>query len=267
MTTYALLPRDADRLLPVEWHIAVLDEAQAIKNVRGEDDAAGVPPRRPPPAVPHRHADGEPSRRAVVAIRLSDAGTARRCQTLCPRVPHPDREEAGRRTPRRAVGPAEALPVAADQEPGGGRPAAEDRNPAPARTCRPAARSLRDRARRDARESAPRGRRARARPQPHRRARRAAQAAPGVLRSAPGQADRGASGERQRQARAADGDAPALDRGRPADPVVFAIHQHARPDQAGSWSKPASILSSCAATRTTARARSHSSRRARCRCS
>jgi superfamily II DNA or RNA helicase len=33
LTTYALLPRDADRLLAVEWHIAVLDEAQAIKNV------------------------------------------------------------------------------------------------------------------------------------------------------------------------------------------------------------------------------------------
>src|SRR6266850_2475906 len=32
VTTYALLPRDADHLLPVTWHIAVLDEAQAIKN-------------------------------------------------------------------------------------------------------------------------------------------------------------------------------------------------------------------------------------------
>ena len=32
LTTYALLPRDAERLLPVPWHLAVLDEAQAIKN-------------------------------------------------------------------------------------------------------------------------------------------------------------------------------------------------------------------------------------------
>jgi superfamily II DNA or RNA helicase len=32
LTTYALLLRDADHLLPVSWHIAVLDEAQAIKN-------------------------------------------------------------------------------------------------------------------------------------------------------------------------------------------------------------------------------------------
>jgi superfamily II DNA or RNA helicase len=32
VTTYALLSRDADRLLPINWHMAVLDEAQAIKN-------------------------------------------------------------------------------------------------------------------------------------------------------------------------------------------------------------------------------------------
>jgi superfamily II DNA or RNA helicase len=33
ITTYALLTRDAERLLLVEWHLAVLDEAQAIKNI------------------------------------------------------------------------------------------------------------------------------------------------------------------------------------------------------------------------------------------
>jgi superfamily II DNA or RNA helicase len=32
VTTYALLSRDADHLLPIKWHMAVLDEAQAIKN-------------------------------------------------------------------------------------------------------------------------------------------------------------------------------------------------------------------------------------------
>jgi hypothetical protein len=32
LTTYALLPRDADTLVPVEWHLVALDEAQAIKN-------------------------------------------------------------------------------------------------------------------------------------------------------------------------------------------------------------------------------------------
>ncbi len=32
LTTYPLLPRDASTLLPIEWHLVVLDEAQAIKN-------------------------------------------------------------------------------------------------------------------------------------------------------------------------------------------------------------------------------------------
>jgi superfamily II DNA or RNA helicase len=36
LTTYALLPRDADHLLPVAWHIVVLDEAQAIKNANAK---------------------------------------------------------------------------------------------------------------------------------------------------------------------------------------------------------------------------------------
>ncbi len=36
ITTYALLPRDADQLLPVSWHMAVLDEAQAIKNANAK---------------------------------------------------------------------------------------------------------------------------------------------------------------------------------------------------------------------------------------
>ncbi|MGZ3551682.1 MAG: DEAD/DEAH box helicase [Vulcanimicrobiaceae bacterium] len=36
LTTYALLPRDAEYLLEREWSIAVLDEAQAIKNPRAK---------------------------------------------------------------------------------------------------------------------------------------------------------------------------------------------------------------------------------------
>ena len=39
LTTYALLPRDADHLLRVQWHIAVLDEAQAIKNAAAKATA------------------------------------------------------------------------------------------------------------------------------------------------------------------------------------------------------------------------------------
>jgi superfamily II DNA or RNA helicase len=39
VTTYALLPRDADHLLPVVWHLVVLDEAQAIKNAAAKTTA------------------------------------------------------------------------------------------------------------------------------------------------------------------------------------------------------------------------------------
>src|SRR5438445_12249301 len=91
---------------------------------RREDDAAGLPPRPTASTLFDRHADGKPSRRAVVAIRVLDARPARRRQTFRPRVPHPDREEARRRTARRAVRPAETVLVAPNQEPGGSRPAA-----------------------------------------------------------------------------------------------------------------------------------------------
>jgi SNF2 family DNA or RNA helicase len=36
LTTYALLARDAELLLPVAWQITVLDEVQAIKNANGK---------------------------------------------------------------------------------------------------------------------------------------------------------------------------------------------------------------------------------------
>ena len=36
ITTYALLSRDAEQLLAASWHIAVLDEAQAIKNANAK---------------------------------------------------------------------------------------------------------------------------------------------------------------------------------------------------------------------------------------
>ncbi len=146
-----------------------------------KDHRARLPARRAPPALSDRDAGRKSSGRAVVAIRLSDAGAARRHQALCPRLPHPDREEAGWRAPRRALGQGEAVPVAADQGGGRRRFAAEDRDIAAARTLGGAARSLRDGAAGDAREGAPRVGAKGARAQPHHRARRALEAAPGVL--------------------------------------------------------------------------------------
>ena len=163
---------------------------------RDEGDAARLQARRAPPSVPDRHAGREPSRRVVVAIRLSDAGTARRGEALWPRLSHADREEERRRAARRAGLAAEAVSAAPDKGPGGPRAAAQDRNRQPARTRRTAARSVRDRAPRDARQGAPRNRREGLCAQPHRDPRRAAEAAAGVLRPASRQARGGAQGRR-----------------------------------------------------------------------
>ena len=120
-------------------------------------------------------------------------GDARR---FAPRVPHADREEAGRRSRARCCR-ARLKPflLRRTKSPGGGRAAAEDRDlcgrsSSPGRSAtstRPCASRC---TRRCAREIAEQG----ARPQPHRRARRAAEAAPGLLRSAPRQARGGAPG-------------------------------------------------------------------------
>ena len=164
ITTYALLPRDADQLLPVAWHMAVLDEAQAIKNANAKTTQLVC-------RLDARHRlclTGTPMENHLGELWSQFAflmpGLLGDAKRFAPGVPHPDREEAGRRTARRAVGAAEAVPAAADQEPGRGRAAAEDRDRAPARAGRAAARPLRDRAGGDAREGAPRDRRRRGSP-------------------------------------------------------------------------------------------------------
>ena len=95
---------------------------------RDEGDNARLQARRAAPAVPDRHAGREPSRRIVVAIRLSDAGAARRCETLYPRVPHADRKEERRRAAGGTGVAAEAVSAAPDQGSGRPRAAAENRD-------------------------------------------------------------------------------------------------------------------------------------------
>ncbi len=154
---------------------------------RGQGDAAGLPARRPSSPVPDRYAGREPSRRAVVAIRVSDAGSARRCQTLRPRLSQPDRKASGRWSPRHPGRARKTLSVAADQGGCRCRPSAEERDPDAARTGGAATRPLRDGALGDARESAAGGGGQGLRPQPYRHSRCPLEAAPGVLRSAPRQ--------------------------------------------------------------------------------
>jgi SNF2 family DNA or RNA helicase len=78
LTTYALLPRDEEKLREHEYHLVILDESHYIKNTRSKAaQTAGLAERAPPP-VPVRHAAGKPPGRAVVAIPLPAAGPAGR---------------------------------------------------------------------------------------------------------------------------------------------------------------------------------------------
>ena len=195
ITTYALLSRDADQLLPVAWHIAVLDEAQAIKNANAKTTQLAC-------RLDARHRlclTGTPLENHLGELWSQFAflmpgllGDARRFGRVF-RTPIEKKQDEERRAVLSAA--PEAVSAAPDEIPGGRRSAAEDRDLAAPRAGRAAARPLRDRAGRDAREGALRDRPQGARPQPHRRARRAPEAAPGVLRPAPRQALGGAPGD------------------------------------------------------------------------
>ena len=88
-----------------------------------------------------------------------------------------------------------------------------------------------------------------ARAKPHRRARRASEAATGLLRSAAGEAALGAADRNIEQTRRSSGNARRDDPGGPPDPGVLAVHVDAGPDRAASRWRPAYRSSSCAATR------------------
>jgi len=233
ITTYALLPRDADRLLPLSWHLVILDEAQAIKNSAAKTTQLVC-------CLDARHRlclTGTPMENHLGELWSQFAflmpgllGDAKRFGRVfrTPIEKKQDRE-------RRAVLSARLRPfllrrtkslVAADLP-----PKTEIQRPLELSGLQ---RDLYETVRLAMHEKVRRGvSREGPRPQPHHRPRCAAEIAPSVLRPAPRQAHRRATGEREREARASDGDAPAPYRGRPTNPLVFAIHEHARPDQTG----------------------------------
>ena len=136
LTTYALLPRDADRLLPVEWHIVVLDEAQAIKNAAAKTTQLVC-------RLTARHRlclTGTPVENhlgelwSLFAFLMPGLlGDAKRFARV---FRTPIEKKRRRRAPRRPGAARQAVPVAPDQGPGGRRTAAQDRDAAPDRAFR-----------------------------------------------------------------------------------------------------------------------------------
>ena len=156
-----------------------------------EQPLEGGPERRPaelaPPPVPDRHAARKPPGRTVVAVPLPAAGPAGRREDLQQPVPPPDRAPGRPAAARPAEPPHQAVPAAPDQGQRRQGTAAEDRNGAQGRAVGRPARPVRDRAPGDGQEGARRDRQEGRGAQPDRDPRSAAQAAPGLLRPAPGQ--------------------------------------------------------------------------------
>ncbi len=238
LTTYALLPRDEEKLREHEFHLVILDESHYIKNTRSKA-AQRRPAQGQASPVPDRHAAGKPSGRTVVAISLSVARPAGRREELQPPVPQSDRA-AGRSAAARAAEPTHPpFPAAPYQGQCGQGAAAENRDGAQGRAVRRPARPVRDSAAGDGQEGARRDRQERCGAQPDRDFGGAAETAPGVLRPAPGEgAAVEEAGHRLGQADRPDADGRRPARRGPQDFGVLAVHQHARADRGRAHCAP-----------------------------
>ena len=128
ITTYPLLARDHELLAGRTGTCWCWTRRRRSRTRTPRPPAAVAGLKARPAPVPDRHAAGEPPRRAVVAVRLPDAGLPRHATPLPRPLPHADRK-ARRRGGARTAGPAgPPVPAAPDQGGGGRRTAAEDRD-------------------------------------------------------------------------------------------------------------------------------------------
>ena len=232
ISTYPLLTRDHAVLTEHEWHVVVLDEAQMIKNPNAETTRAALRLQGAAAAGAVGDAVAEPSGRAVVAVRLPGAGVPGQRAVVPHPVPHADREARRRGAGGDADEARAAVPAAPDQGRGGAGPAAEDRDHRAGGDGGGAARDLRGRAAVDACAGAAGDRGEGHRAVGHHHPGRAAEAAPGVLRSAAAEAEGGGEDEgRLGQAGAADGAADGDAGGRAARAAVLAVHLDAGADR------------------------------------
>ena len=128
LTTYPLIARDREVLLSRDWHMAVLDEAQTVKNPDGRDHPLAARRQGAASLLPDRHADGKSSRRALVDHEFCQSGLSRR-QGRFPRQWRVADREARRQGTRDGAGPAgQTVSAAPDQGGGRDRTACQERD-------------------------------------------------------------------------------------------------------------------------------------------
>ena len=236
ITTYPLVARDRDELAAIPLHLLVLDEAHAIKNARRAGRRGGARARRAPPRLPVGHADREPPRRAVVAVRLPDA---RACSAARDDFTHAasasrSRSSGDKRPARGAARARAAVHPAPHQGRGRARAAGQDpararRRARPARSASSTRASASPRTPTSAATSASAG-------SPARRSRSSTRCSScarcAAIRAwSSCDAARDVTGSAKLDVLLELLDAPA--RRRPPHPGVLAVRAHARPDQRG----------------------------------
>ena len=181
LTTYPLIARDHEVLLSRDWHIAVLDEAQTIKNPNAATTRwlRGINAR-------HRFClTGTPMENHLGELwsimTFANPGHLGDKAAFARQWRGADRKTR-RQGPCGSVGATrQAVPAAADQGGGGSRTAAQERNRRERGAGRQSARPLRFHPLVDVREGASGDQRTRPGQEPHHRSRSLAENAPGLL--------------------------------------------------------------------------------------
>ena len=128
VTTYGLLQNDAGALSAVDWHCAVLDEAQAIKNPATRRARAARELKARFRLVTNRHADPEQPDGPVLAVRLRQPRNARLGGALPASLRGTHRARRGPRGAGSTAPPDRAVRAAAAEDGGARRSAATYRD-------------------------------------------------------------------------------------------------------------------------------------------
>ena len=267
ITTYTVLTRDILEMKERDWHIVVLDEAQAIKT----PDAKATKAVCQLDARQRLCLSGTPIENNLEELwsqfaflmpgLLGDRrGFTKRFRTPIEKNGDPVRRIQLARRIKPFIMRRKKSEVATELPP-------KPHDPAPHRPGPRSARALRDHPGDDVREGARAGGRAQPGPEPHHRARCIAETSAGMLRSAASQAAFGAGNRIVQQARRSSGNGQRDDPRRSAHPAVQPVHLHARSDKAAAARGEHPLRRAPRRHHRSCRTRGGRSRPARCRCS